>query len=122
MVRLGPDLRVTRDTLSVRVSLCLLFHRILINVFLFIHVVVWKEQGPLFCLPQHTQLAYGIGKAYCSYPISRGRLINLIGFVTVVGREDTKLDDPPIVEHIPKQDLLEHYPGWEPGAQYLLQV
>lgn len=56
-----------------------------------------------------------------SYPISKGRLVNLIGFVTVIDGEDT-LYEGPAVRPVPKEEMVGHFKGWEPEAENLMDV
>lgn len=56
-----------------------------------------------------------------SYPISQGRLVNLIAFVTIAGGEGQKLDGPAVVD-VAREEVLEAYRGWEPEVQVLLKV
>lgn len=56
-----------------------------------------------------------------SYPISQGRTINLVIFITIPDGEDTLLDGPAVVDAT-KEEVLEHYKGWEPEIQSLLNV
>lgn len=55
-----------------------------------------------------------------SYPISQGQLVNLIGFVTVAD-DGSQLEGEAVVD-VPKQEMLDHYVGWEPQAIALLNV
>ncbi|KAH8119851.1 hypothetical protein DFH11DRAFT_11993 [Phellopilus nigrolimitatus] len=61
----------------------------------------------------------GKDKHVVSYPISQGRLVNLVAFVTVPGGDGKDLDGPAVVD-VSKQEMLECYKGWEPEVQQLL--
>ncbi len=56
-----------------------------------------------------------------SYPISRGKLINLIGFVSFPECEGQKLDGPSVVD-VPREDAIEPFSSWEPEARALMNV
>ena len=56
-----------------------------------------------------------------SYPISQGRLVNLVAFVTIPGGEGQELKGPAVID-VPKDEVLEYYKGWEPAMEQLLDV
>jgi len=55
-----------------------------------------------------------------SYPISRGKLINLIGFVSFLECEGQTLDGPSVVD-VPREDMIEPFSSWEPEARMLME-
>ncbi|EJC99781.1 FAD/NAD-binding domain-containing protein [Fomitiporia mediterranea MF3/22] len=61
----------------------------------------------------------GKDKHVVSYPISQGRLVNLVPFVTVPSGEGKQLDGPAVVD-VTKQEMLDQYKGWEPEVYSLL--
>lgn len=56
-----------------------------------------------------------------SYPISQGRLVNLVAFVTVPGGDGKRLEVPAVVD-VPQKEMLDHYEGWEPEVFEMLNV
>ncbi|KAI5117644.1 hypothetical protein M0805_001300 [Coniferiporia weirii] len=54
-----------------------------------------------------------------SYPISQGRLVNVIGFVTIPGGDGSELPGPAVID-VPKQEMVDQFNGWEPEIQALL--
>ena len=60
-------------------------------------------------------------KHIVSYSISQGKLINLVAFVTVPDGEGKPLTGPTVMD-VSKQELVEHFKGWEQEAQDLLDV
>ncbi|KAL5492945.1 hypothetical protein ACEPAI_4393 [Sanghuangporus weigelae] len=61
----------------------------------------------------------GKNKHVVSYPISEGRVVNLVPFVTVPGADGEELDGPAVVD-VSKQEMLDQYKGWEPEVLNLL--
>ena len=53
--------------------------------------------------------------------MSKGRLINLIGFVTILGGENT-IYEGPAVKPVTKEEMVGHFKGWEPEAESLMDV
>ncbi|EJC99819.1 FAD/NAD-binding domain-containing protein [Fomitiporia mediterranea MF3/22] len=61
----------------------------------------------------------GKDKHVISYPISQGRLVNIVAFITVPGGEGKQFDGPAVVD-VTKQEMLDQYKGWEPEIHSLL--
>jgi len=62
----------------------------------------------------------GKDKHIVSFPISRGRFLNLIGFVTVPEGEGAKLEGPS-VKDVPKDEMTENFVStWEPEIRQLM--
>ncbi|THH03798.1 hypothetical protein EW145_g5997 [Phellinidium pouzarii] len=62
---------------------------------------------------------FGENKHVVSYPISRGRVVNLVAFVTIPVGDERDLDGPAVTD-VSKQEMTEQYKGWEPEVQTLL--
>ncbi|KAL5530919.1 hypothetical protein ACEPAG_3795 [Sanghuangporus baumii] len=62
---------------------------------------------------------FGKNKHVVSYPISEGRVVNLVPFVTIPGADGEELDGPAVVD-VSKQEMLDQYKGWEPEVLNLL--
>lgn len=56
-----------------------------------------------------------------SYPISQGRQVNIVAFITVPGGEGKQLEGPAMID-VAKQEVLDQYEGWEPEVLNLLSV
>lgn len=55
-----------------------------------------------------------------TYPVSQGRHVNIVALVTA---DDEGTDVPgPDVVFVPKEEVLDHFVGWEPEVQILLKV
>ncbi|KLO12216.1 FAD/NAD-binding domain-containing protein [Schizopora paradoxa] len=68
-----------------------------------------------------TPLMYlGKGRHIVSYPISRGKLINLIGFVSHPEKEGTKLEGPAVID-VPREEMISPYAGFETEARQLME-
>ncbi|KAL6299978.1 hypothetical protein BKA93DRAFT_819684 [Sparassis latifolia] len=69
--------------------------------------------------PQHS--ATGVTLSHIvTYPISQGRLVNVVAFCTVPGAEGTIYNEK-WVQDVSKEEVVEKYVGWEPEVQDLLQ-
>ena len=55
------------------------------------------------------------------YPISLGKLINVVAFCSWPDKEGTKWEGK-TVEECTQAELFAQYEGWEPEVQHLLQV
>ncbi|TFY80711.1 hypothetical protein EWM64_g3302 [Hericium alpestre] len=65
----------------------------------------------------------GKNKHIVSYPISRGALINFVGFYTVPGAYESRAAYPgKWVKDVPVEDVKKCYEGWEGEVQGLLQA
>ncbi|THG99501.1 hypothetical protein EW145_g7256 [Phellinidium pouzarii] len=62
---------------------------------------------------------FGKHKRIISFPISQGRLVNFIAYVTGPGRDGNELGGPSVTD-VTKQEMIDHYQGWEPEVQALL--
>ncbi|PFH48452.1 hypothetical protein AMATHDRAFT_149878 [Amanita thiersii Skay4041] len=56
-----------------------------------------------------------------TYPISRGKYVNVACFDTDILKEGTRLESPRAVEHITVDHVLKIYKGWEGEIQALLE-
>ena len=56
-----------------------------------------------------------------TYPISHGKYLNFVGFVTIPGGEGT-IYPHKWVRDVKKEDVLAAYPGWEPEVDQMLSV
>ncbi|KAL5514209.1 hypothetical protein ACEPAG_2297 [Sanghuangporus baumii] len=62
----------------------------------------------------------GKNKHVISYPISQGRLINIVPFVTAADDEGKPYEGPAVVD-VSKQEMINEYRGWEPEILQLLE-
>ncbi|KAL5498529.1 hypothetical protein ACEPAH_1883 [Sanghuangporus vaninii] len=62
----------------------------------------------------------GKNKHVVSYPISQGRLVNIVPFVTAANDEGKPYDGPAVVD-VSKQEMIDEYRGWEPELLQLLE-
>ena len=62
-----------------------------------------------------------IHKHIITYPISNGRLVNVVAFCSWPDREGSTYDGK-MVEERTQEELLKQYEGWEEEVQQLLQV
>ncbi|OCB85076.1 FAD/NAD-binding domain-containing protein [Sanghuangporus baumii] len=79
----------------------------------------------LAAVPGHqaaTRMMFWCGKSkhVVSYPISQGRLVNIVPFVTAADAEGKPYDGPTVVD-VSKQKLIDEYRGWEPELLQLLE-
>ncbi|KAI0766227.1 hypothetical protein BD413DRAFT_673079 [Trametes elegans] len=63
----------------------------------------------------------GKGKHVITYPISHGKYLNWIGFVTIPGGEGTTYPRKWVID-AKKEELIEHYAGWEPEVDQMIQL
>ena len=63
----------------------------------------------------------GRSRHVAAYPISHLKLINFVGFRTYAEKEGTRFDGM-FMEERPREELLEHFEGWDEEVQQLLQV
>ncbi|KAI0640657.1 hypothetical protein C8Q79DRAFT_1004238 [Trametes meyenii] len=56
-----------------------------------------------------------------TYPISHGKYLNWIGFVTVPGGEGTAYPRKWVVD-VPKEEVIQHFSGWEPEVDQMTQL
>ncbi|GBE78862.1 6-methylsalicylic acid decarboxylase atA [Sparassis crispa] len=75
--------------------------------------------------PQHS--ATGLTLSYCgkgrhiiTYPVSQGRLVNVVALYTIPGAEGKTYHEE-WVQNVSKEEIVEKYVGWEPEVQELLQ-
>ncbi|OSD01849.1 FAD/NAD(P)-binding domain-containing protein [Trametes coccinea BRFM310] len=63
----------------------------------------------------------GKGKHIITYPISHGKYLNWIGFVTIPGGEGTTYPRKWVVDAT-QQEVAAHFTGWEPEVDEMLQL
>lgn len=56
-----------------------------------------------------------------SYPISQGKIINFIAFVTIPGGEGQAVTGPTVVD-VTKEEMTAYFDGWDEESQNLLDV
>ncbi|KAH9478749.1 Salicylate hydroxylase [Psilocybe cubensis] len=61
----------------------------------------------------------GKNKHIVAYPVSQGRLINSVLFVSDISKQGTYLDGPAVVENT-QDDFVSPFVGWEEDAQILV--
>ncbi|KAK2467655.1 hypothetical protein APHAL10511_000510 [Amanita phalloides] len=62
----------------------------------------------------------GKSKHIVAYPMSHGRLINVLGLVHHESREETDHEGP-LVQNVPQEEIKSVFQGWEPEVQALVQ-
>ena len=56
-----------------------------------------------------------------AYPISQGKLVNIVSFVTNTERENTQLVGPPMLAET-TDNIMSLFDGWEEDARCLVMV
>ncbi|KAI0666040.1 hypothetical protein C8Q78DRAFT_995036 [Trametes maxima] len=63
----------------------------------------------------------GKGKHVITYPISHGKYLNWIGFVTIPGGEGSTYPRKWVLD-VPKEEVIQHFSGWEPEVDQMTQL
>ncbi|CDO69443.1 hypothetical protein BN946_scf184817.g3 [Trametes cinnabarina] len=72
--------------------------------------------------PEHTALKIKVPLSHIiTYPISHGKYLNWIGFVTIPGGEGTTYPRKWVVDAT-QQEVVAHFAGWEPEVDEMLQL
>lgn len=62
-----------------------------------------------------------MGKHFVTYPIRRGALINVVGFVTYADAVGKRIEGK-WVRDVPADEVRKAFEGWEPDVENVLQV
>ncbi|KAI0820656.1 hypothetical protein BC628DRAFT_1422680 [Trametes gibbosa] len=78
--------------------------------------------------PEHTALKVECPMSYCgkekhiiTYPISHGKYLNWIGFVTILGGEGTSYPHRWVMEAA-QEEVMAHFAGWEPEVEQMINL
>ncbi|KAI0352415.1 FAD/NAD(P)-binding domain-containing protein [Trametes cingulata] len=63
----------------------------------------------------------GKSKHIITYPISHGKYLNWIGFVTIPGGEGTTYPKKWVIDAL-KEEVIAHFSGWEPEVEQMIQL
>ncbi|KAI0365439.1 FAD/NAD(P)-binding domain-containing protein [Pilatotrama ljubarskyi] len=72
------------------------------------------------CRPQRLTRCVG-SQHIITYPISHGKYLNWIGFVTIPGGEGTTYPQKWVIDAL-KDDMIAHFSGWEPEVEQMIQL